>query len=161
MLISENINDSLNEMISIELTAVKQYMAIGARFKEMGYDNIGNHFLMESSEEQNHALKIINYLIRVGAEIKFLGDKKFKIEFKNAEEMIKTALTMETDYYKFQNDLMNKIKEVKDNLTENFLNWFLENQVEEINELHVLLTKLKNLGEERLFILDQFYSKPQ
>lgn len=161
MLISKNINDSINEMISIELTAVKQYMAIGARFKEMGYDNIGNHFLMESSEEQNHALKIINYLIRVGAEIKFLGDKKFKHEFKNAEEMIETALTMETDYYKFQNDLMNTVKEAKDNLTENFLTWFLENQVEEINELHDLLTKMKKLGEERLFMLDQFYGKSQ
>ncbi|MBU2445011.1 MAG: hypothetical protein KJ666_05485 [Bacteroidetes bacterium] len=161
MLISKNINDSINEMISIELTAVKQYMAIGARFKEMGYDNIGNHFLMESSEEQNHALKIINYLIRVGAEIKFLGDKNFKQEFNNAEEMIETALKMETDYYKFQNDLMNKVKEAKDNLTENFLTWFLENQVEEINELQNLLTKMKKLGEERLFMLDQFYSKPQ
>lgn len=159
MLISKNINDSINEMISIELTAVKQYMAIGTRFKEMGYDNIGNHFLMESSEEQSHALKIINYLIRVGAEIKFLGDKNFKQEFNNAEEMIETALKMETDYYKFQNDLMNKVKTEKDNLTENFLIWFLENQVEEMNELQDLLTKMKKLGDERLFILDQYFKK--
>ncbi|MBM4175953.1 MAG: hypothetical protein FJ213_07250 [Ignavibacteria bacterium] len=159
MLINKEINNSLNEMISIELTAVKQYMAIGAKFKEMGFENIGNHFLFESTEEQSHALKLINYLIRVGGEIKFLGDKSFKNDFKNAEEIIKTALKMETDYYKFQNDLMNKVKASKDNLTENFLNWFLENQVEEMNELQDLLTKLKKLGEDRLYLLEPMFAK--
>ncbi len=159
MLISKEINNSLNEMISIELTAVKQYMSIGTKFKEMGYQNIGNHFLLESREEHGHALKLIDYLIRVGAEIKFLDDKNFKIEFKNAEDMFKTALKMETDYYKFQNDLMNKVKAAKDNLTENFLNWFLENQVEEMNELQDLLNKLKKIGEDKLYILEHLFTK--
>jgi ferritin len=159
MLISKEINNSLHEMISIELTAVKQYMAIGAKLKELGYEKIGDHFLMESSEEQSHALKLIDFLIRVGAEIKLLGDKNFKQEFKNAEDMIETALKMENDYYKFQNDLVNKVKEVKDNLTENFLTWYLENQVEEINELRDLLTKIKKLGDDKLFLLDQMFSK--
>lgn len=159
MLITKEMNTALNEMLSIELTAVKQYLAIGAKFKEMGYNGFAGKFLTESSEEHGHAIKIIDFLIRVGAKVKFTADKNFKQDFSSVEEMIETALKMESEYFDFQNDLMSKAKTSNDNLTENFLVWFLENQVEEINELQDLLIKIKKLGEERLFLLDQSFGK--
>lgn len=159
MFISQETNKSLNEMISIELTAVKQYMAIGTKFLELGYKNFAEHFFNESREEQGHTLKIIDYLVRVGGKVEFIGDKPFKTEFKNIEDMIQTALDMETNYYKFQNEFMNKLKSMNDNLTTNFLIWFLENQVEEVNELTELLNKIKLVGEDKLFMLEQFINK--
>lgn len=95
-------------------------MAIGTKFIEMSYKHFAEHFLNESREEQGHALKIIDYLVRVSGKVEFIGDKPFKTEFKNVEDMIQTALNMETNYYKFQNEFMNKLKLMNDNLTTNF-----------------------------------------
>lgn len=159
MFIPKEINDAINEMISIELTASKQYLAIGAKFLELGLPNIGKKFLEEAGEEQGHAIKEIEYLIKVGGKVKFLPERKFKQDFKNAEEMIQTALKMEEDYLDYQTKLMNKVKSLKDNLTENFLKWFLDNQVEEINKYQDFLMRLKKLGEQSLYLLDASMGK--
>lgn len=154
MLIPKEILDGINEMVSFELTAVKQYLILGSRVSEMGYPNLGKMFLADVMSEQGHAMKEIDYINKVGGTFVLMPEKSIKIEIKTVEEAVQTALEMETRYFDFQNNLIRKTKDLKDSLSEHFLIWFLDNQVTEIGGLTDLLNNVKRLGEDRLFLLE-------
>lgn len=154
MLIPKEILDGINEMVSFELTAVKQYMILGTKVTDLGYPNLGKKFLSDVMSEQGHALKEIEYIIKMGGSFELLPEKPLKTDIKSVEEAVQTALDMEKNYFEFQKALVSKTKELKDTLSENFLIWFLDNQVNEINEYTELLNLVKKLGEDRLFMLE-------
>lgn len=157
-LISQTLNDAINAQIGREFGASLQYLQIAAYFDGMALDQAAKLFFEQSDEERDHAMKLLKYVLEAGGELHIPPVDAPKSNFVSAEEAVGAALRWELDVTDQINNLMSIAMSENDYLGRNFLDWFVEEQLEEVSKMDKLLRVVKGVGERNLYMIEAYLS---
>jgi ferritin len=143
MMISKKVADRINLQIKYEYYSYWLYQQMVFNFEGMGLKVFAQWFTEQAAEEQAHALKMAKYLLDQGAEVQLLALEQPPADWKSTEEIVKAALDHEIEVTGNINDCVNLAIDEKDHATHNFLNWFVDEQVEEVATASELLELVK------------------
>lgn len=156
MIISKPMNAALNEQVGNELLASNQYLAIAAYFDGEGLPVLTKHFMKQSAEERMHAMRFVNYILEAGGELDIPEIPSPKKGFKSAAAAVQIALESELKVTKQINDIVDLAIKEHDHLSKNALEWFVNEQREEVSSMDTLLRMVKRAGEPGLFFVENF-----
>jgi ferritin len=139
MLISKAMNTKLNDQVSNELGASQAYLATACMFEEMGLKALAVYFRKQTEEERGHALKIIDYVLAVGGKVKLAQLVAPKSDYPTAKAAIDAALKHELKVTSDINDLVALAEKERDYASRSFLQWFVDEQVEEVSSMEHLM----------------------
>lgn len=146
MMISSAMNAKLNEQIQAEFSAAHGYLAMACAFDAMGLKILTKLFLAQHQEEREHAMKILHYLQEVGGAVTLAAIDKPQTKYTTAESIVTAALENELNVTKMINEVMELADSEKDYATRSFLQWFVDEQVEEVAQMTDLLNLVKMAG---------------
>lgn len=147
----------LNEQIAKEQFAAQLYLSMSAWFSSRDLDGIANYFRVQAKEELFHADKIFDYINDIGGEIELEAIDKPENKFKNAEEIFEKALAHEKLVTQSIFNILKTANEVGDYATTSFLQWFVNEQVEEEANASQLLSKIRMVANDSsaLYLFNQ------
>jgi bacterioferritin B len=128
---SERFLDALNEQVAREFAAAHQYVAVGNYYAAETYPRLAAFFYGQADEEREHAMKMVNYLLDRGAAPDIGAIDSPRQTFGDHVEPIKIALEQEKKVTVRISELFEIARETRDFQSEQFMLWFLEEQVEE------------------------------
>ena len=152
MKISPKMKKSLNDQVTLEASASSSYLAMASWCEVTGYQGAANYFYMQSDEERTHMLKIIHYLNDMGAVANISAIKAPVSSYKSLEGLIKTALKNEQTVTKAIHTMVDIAQKEKDHSTYAFLEWFVNEQVQEETKFETVLQKFDLIGRDKLAI---------
>jgi ferritin len=155
-MMSNKLAAGVNAQVGNELGASHQYIAIATYFDEEGLPALAQHFYKQSLEERDHAMRFVKMLLEAGAAVKIPAVPAPKSGFKNAAEAVKLALDSEMRVTAQINALMDQAIADKDHGNKNALEWFVNEQREEMSSMDTLLRMVKRAGESGLFFVENF-----
>jgi len=154
MLISEKMNAALNEQVGHEFGASLQYVAIAAYFDSDNLPELAAHFYRQAEEERDHAMRFVNYVVDAGGKVALPAVPAPKSGFASAEEAVKLSVDWELTVTKQINALVDLAIKETDHTTQNFLQWFVTEQLEEVSSMERLLSMIRRAGANLLFVED-------
>jgi ferritin len=137
---SERFVDALNAQIAREFTASHQYVAIGTYYAGETFPRLAEFFYEQAEEEREHAMKMVNYLLDRNQQPDIGGIDAPQKSFGDHVEPIKVALEQERQVSVRISELFEIARDTRDYQSEQFMQWFLEEQVEEEAAMQDLLT---------------------
>jgi ferritin len=143
----KEIEKEFNLQIKYELESAYLYLAMGAWAKAENLDGLSQWMQAQAIEEMSHAMRFHNHLLDRDALVKLLDLKIAKTQWKSAVEALQDTLKHEqfiTGRIHFLVDLANKHK---DSPARTFLEWFVNEQVEEEATASKILADLKRVGD--------------
>ena len=150
MLITEAMNQQMNEQIGHEFGASLQYVNIAAYFDNAGLPVLAQHFFRQSDEERAHAMKFVRYVLDAGGRLSIPAIPAPRNEFASAEEAVALALEWEYTVTKQINALLDRASSERDYVAHDFLEWFAREQLEEVSSMDTLLKMVRRAGESGL-----------
>jgi len=150
MMISKNMNGRLNEQIKAEFFASHKYLGMACSFENLGLRVLAKRFFQQSEEEREHALKIIRYVVEVGGVVELHAIDKPPKQYPSVEAIVAAALDSENAVTEMINSLVTAADSEKDYATRSFLQWFVDEQVEEVSTMTDLLAWVKMAGANLL-----------
>ncbi len=155
-MISTKLTAGVNAQVGNELGASHQYIAIAVYFEQEGLPALGQHFHKQALEERDHAMRFVKLLLDAGADVKIPAIAAPKSGFKSAADAVKLALESEIRVTAQINALMDQAIADKDHGNKNALEWFVNEQREEMSSMDTLLRMVKRAGESGLFFVENF-----
>jgi ferritin len=128
---SERFLAALNEQIAREFAAAHQYVAVGNFYAAETFPRLASFFYDQAKEEREHAMKMVSYILDRDATPDIGAIEAPRQEFGDHVEPIKIALEQERKVTVRINELFEIARDTRDFESEQFLHWFLEEQVEE------------------------------
>lgn len=156
-MLKEKMIEELNLQINKELFSSYLYLSMSAYFEEIGLKGFANWMMVQHKEENDHAMKIYNYLISQGARVKLLKIEEPLHSWETPLQAFEAALKHEQFITESINSLVDLAEELRDRATYNFLQWYIDEQVEEEENARDIIDKLKLVGDNKggLFMLDK------
>jgi ferritin len=133
-----------------------QYLNIGSYFQTLGLRKLAAMFFKQGDEERAHGVKFIHYLDEVGGEVEIPAVKAPKSSFKSVEEAVQISLDWELEVTRRINAMMALAIELKDYAAQDFLRWFVTEQVEEVSTMDNLLKVVKAAGDRSLLVVEAY-----
>lgn len=160
-MISEKVAGLINEQIAKEQYAAQYYLSMSAWFYARDLDGIANYFRVQSKEELMHADKMFDYLNDVGSQIIIGEVPKPPHEFTDETDIFERALEHEKLVTKSIFNIVKTANDEGDFATTSFLQWFINEQVEEEANASQLLTKINMVrnNPSALYLFDQELSQ--
>lgn len=152
MRISSKIAKAINDQIAYEASATQAYVAIGSWCERTGYDGSAMFFFEQATEENTHMLKFVHYLNNAGAEAIIPATEKPQGNFDSIESTFRAGLKSEQKVTKLINNLVEFVEREKDRATYSFLQWFVNEQIEEETLFETILQKFEIIGRDKLAI---------
>lgn len=143
-MITDKLRDALERQVGHELAASQHYLGIAAYFGLENLDKWADIFYAQSQEEREHALKIIRFLIDVDKPFTFPSVAESKTSYGSAQEALQWALDNERQVTKQFKDMAEAALQEKDYTAFQFLQWFIEEQVEEEATMDKYVALLKS-----------------
>jgi ferritin len=147
-MLPKNLLAKLNEQITHEFYSAHYYLAMAAFFKKEDLDGFANFFIVQAEEERSHAMKFFEFINDQSDEAIITGFKDPRRDFKSAEEIFTLALEHEKLVSSLINNLMGMAQDEKHYASISFLQWFIDEQVEEEASMSRLLSLVKRVGEQ-------------
>ena len=154
MLISNEMNAALNEQIGHEFSASLQYVAIASYFDAEALPELARHFHQQALEERDHAMRFVKYVIDADGTLEIPAIPAPRCSFKSAEEAVALSLDRERTVTKQINGLVDLAIRENDHITKNFLEWFVNEQLEEMASMDTLLRMIRRAGEQGLMFVE-------
>jgi len=156
-MISKQLNKAINEQINREVYSEYLYLAMSGWFTSQNLDGFANWMKVQAQEEHDHAMKFFNYELERGGETELMAIAKPDKAFKNPLNAFKMALAHEQFISKSINELMDLAIKEKDHAAKSFLQWYVDEQVEEESNADKLVNQLKMIGDNvhALLMLDR------
>ena len=152
MKISARVKKALNDQTALEANASNTYLAMASWCEITGYEGSAAFFYVQAEEERQHMLKFIHYLNDMSVSATIPRTKSPVSTFKSLETIIKTALNNERVVTKTIHKIVEVAQKEKDHSTYAFLEWFVNEQVEEEKKFETILQKFDLIGRDKLAI---------
>ncbi|WP_140938248.1 ferritin [Sphingobacterium lumbrici] len=146
--LSENIETILNAQIKVEAHSSALYLAMSAWCDDQGLDNASRFFAKQSDEERAHMLKLFNYVSNRGGRSISPEITNIPVDFESFRGIFEQTLEQEMFVTEQFNNIADQCVKSKDYVTFNFVQWFLEEQVEEEYVARRILELFDVIGEE-------------
>ena len=156
-MISKKVEKELNKQLNAELYSAYLYLAMSAWFQEKNLKGFAHWMYVQYQEESNHAQLFYNYILERGGKVEFPLIAAPKASWKNVVEVFTETLTHEQHVTSLINNLMNVSIAEKDHAAANFMQWFVNEQVEEEANVIDILEQLKMIEGKGagLFMMDR------
>lgn len=156
-MIKKEMEALLNEQFHREMYAAMQYLAISSHFEDKNLDGFAHFFRIQAQEELSHAMKQFDYLHQVDGKIEMKAIPQPQTEFGSNIEVFEFTLKQEMSVTENINKLMKSAVDLGDFATQTFLQWFVQEQVEEEDLVRNILQKLKLVGDNTstLYLLNE------
>jgi ferritin len=152
MLISDKLNAQLNEQIGHELGNSNQYLAIASYFQGLSLLGLAKIYFKQADEERAHALKFLNFVVDAGGRVAIPQVPAPRHEFRAAEDAAQLALDSELQTTRQISNLVESATAEKNYITLNFLQWFLNEQLEEVSSAQTRLSVIQRAGGSILMV---------
>jgi ferritin len=153
--------NALNEQVANEFGASQQYVAIAVYYDSEALPQLAAHFYRQALEERNHALMIVQYLLDADEEVAVPGCSAPQNDFADAVAPIALALAQERKVTEQIKALTVLAREENDLLGEQFLDWFLKEQREEVSSMSELLAVVERAASSNLLLAEEHLSRSQ
>ncbi|MDD4067936.1 MAG: ferritin [Bacteroidales bacterium] len=141
-MLSKKLEEALNAQINAELWSAYLYLSMSADFASKGLPGFANWMEIQFKEEQDHAMKFLNYILSRGGKVELKPIAKVEKSWKSPLAAFKSTLEHEQVVTKLINDLYALATEEKDYATQSMLKWFIDEQVEEEENAQALIDTL-------------------
>jgi ferritin len=137
---SQKFVDQLNAQIGHEFAAHQQYVACAVYYDTLTMPQMAAFFYRQALEERGHAMMMVRYLLDADAEVRIPGAATPATSFDDVVGPIELALAQERRVADQINDLTALARDENDFASDQFMQWFIKEQVEEIATMSSLLT---------------------
>ena len=131
--------DALNDQIAAELAASHQYAALAVHYETQSLRRLAQFFYDQSVEERGHAMMMVKYLLDTGTPVRFKEIAAPATDFDDHIGPLRLALEQERAVTKRISHISSLARAEGDYLSEQFMQWFLREQVEEEATMSELL----------------------
>lgn len=132
----------------MEAEASSKYLAMASWCDRNGYKNSAKYFIKQAGEEREHMMKIFNYIMTIGGTAVSPEVPAVKQEFASFRSIFESALQSEISVTQSINRIVTQSRREEDYATENFIQWFVNEQVEEEDNARRALELFDVIGEE-------------
>ena len=156
-MVKQNLQKALNIQIQKEFYSAYLYLSMSAYCSDKNLNGFAHWFYTQYQEEQTHGHKLYNYLLQRGVKIELEAIEKPKTNFESPLSVMRESLAHE----QHMTDSFNKLSDIaidnRDHATYNFLQWFVNEQVEEESTVRDIISKIERVGENSnaLYMLDR------
>ena len=156
---SDALTEQLNQQVGNEMGASMQYISIAAFFDGQSLTGLARFFYAQAEEERDHAMKLVRFIVDSGVELRIPDISGPKTGFEGAEEAVGLALAWEKEVTQQIYDLVTQAREDGNLIAERFLDWFVNEQYEEVTTMSELLDVVQRAGEGNLLAVEEFLSR--
>jgi ferritin len=142
--------DLLHEQVGHEFAASQQYIAVAVYYDDETLPRLAAFFYAQALEERNHAMMMIQYLLDAGVEAQVPGVAAPRTGFADVVEPVALALEQERRVTTQINALAGLARQQGDYTSEQFMQWFIKEQVEEVASMNDLLRVVQRAKENPL-----------
>ena len=148
----------LNEQIANEFAAHQQYVACAVYYDAEALPQLARFFYRQALEERDHAMMMVQFLLDTGAEVTTPGVVAPSSRFANVTEPIALAVAQEQRVSEQINALAATAREEHDFAAEQFVQWFIAEQIEEVSTMSDLLAVAER-SRERVAEIEDFLAR--
>lgn len=152
---------ALNEHVGREFAASQQYVAIAVYYDAETLPNLAAHFYRQAVEERNHAMMMVQYLLDAGEHVTIPGIEAPQTSFPDAVAPVALALAQEKRVTEQITALAALAREEGALVAENFLQWFLKEQLEEVSSMTALLATVERAASLNILLAEQYLASQQ
>jgi ferritin len=135
--------ERLNEQVGHELAAHNQYLACAIHYDALTMPQMAAYFFRQALEERSHALMMVQYLLDTDAQVVIPGVQAPVPAFDGVVAPVELALDQERRVTEQINSLLRIARDETDFASEQFLQWFVKEQVEEVATMSDLLAVVR------------------
>jgi ferritin len=146
--------DSMNAQIANEFGASQQYIAIAVHYDAETLPQLAGHFYRQAVEERNHAMMLVQYLLDAGEEVRIPGIAEPRTAFATVAEPVELALAQERKVTEQITELSRIAREDGNALGEQFMLWFLKEQLEEMSSMTALLRTVERAADSNILLVE-------
>ena len=160
-MISDKLCAALNKQINAEMYSSYLYLSMSAWFETKSLAGFANWMRVQAEEETFHAMKMFDYVHERGGKVLLEAIEQPESEWESPLSAIKAVLKHEEYVTSLINDLVDVAMEVRDHAGTYFLQWYVEEQVEEEANVGTLLDRMKMIADDSagMFALDMEMAK--
>jgi len=147
MSMHNSIESLLNDQIKIEATASMQYLAMASWADSQGFNGVASFFYAQSEEEREHMLKLVKFVNERGGKVAIPALEQPTHSFKSLTALFQAFLDSEIYVTQQINGIIDECLKLKDYNTNNFMQWYVTEQLEEEATARTLLDKLSIIGD--------------
>ena len=144
--------EMMNEQVANEFAASQQYVAIAVYYDSETLPLLAAHFYRQAVEERNHAMMLVQYLLDVGETVRIPGVAEPQVEFGDIAEPVALALDQEKRVSAQISELAGAAREEGNYMGEQFMQWFIKEQVEQVATMSDLLRVVERSRESPMDI---------
>ena len=150
-MLNEKLHQAINKQINAEFWSANLYLSMSAWFADRGLPGFAHWMKEQFDEEQEHALRLFDYLVSRGAKVELYAYDPVPLDWKSTKEVFEETLKHEQVVTGLINDLYALALEVKDYATQSMLQWFIDEQVEEEDTARGILDALSFIKDDKSF----------
>ena len=147
-MIKKTVEVALNEQINAEVHSAYLYLSMSAYFQSVGLAGYANWMRIQFQEELAHATRFFDYVNERNGRVKLSPIKEVEVDFTGIVEVFEKTLIHEQKVTSLINRLMDISTQESDHATKSFLQWFVDEQVEEEANVEQILNNLKLIKGE-------------
>ena len=161
MRIGKKMEDALSKQINAELYSAYIYLSMSANLESDNLKGFAHWMRLQAKEEVEHAMKIYDYVLERGGRPALEKIEKPPERWTTPLKAFEDAYGHEKKVTGMIDGLVKIARQEKDNATESFLRWFVDEQVEEESQTDEIVQKLRMIGKSQnaLFMLDGLLGK--
>jgi len=156
-MLSKNVENALNEQVTREFFSSNLYLSMASWAESNGFSGSAQFLYQQAEEERIHALKLFKYINMREGHAMVDALQKPEFSFTTIQEIFKKVLEHEKYISKSINDLVGVCMDERDFTTANFLQWYVNEQIEEENTARGILDRLMLIGDDKgkLYMFDR------
>ncbi len=156
-MLKEKMRNAINEQINAEQYSALLYLSMSAYFNDKGLPGFANWMYIQYQEELSHANKFFKYVVDRGAKVELKAIKQMPTEWDGVIAVFEATLEHEQLVTSLINNLIDIAIEESDHAAQSFLQWFIDEQVEEEANVQEILDTLKLVNGQGngIFMMDR------
>lgn len=160
-MISKKLAKAINDQINAEMFSAYLYLSMAQDAYSKGFIGASQWFTKQFAEEQEHAAKFINYLHDQNERVILAPIAKVPTEWNSILDLFKETYAHEQKVTSMIHNLCDIAGKDNDYASQNFLAWFIDEQVEEEKNAHTIVCKFEFMGDNKLglYTIDRELSK--
>lgn len=159
MLASDQLLAAVNRQVGNEFGASLQYVSIASYFDGQALTGLARFFYRQAEEEREHAMKLVHFVVDAGGKLEIADLPAPKSDFSSAREAVELALAWEQEVTQQIYGLVEIAEADKNYIAQRFLDWFVNEQFEEVNTMSHLLQVVERAGEGGLLHVEEFLAR--
>ena len=157
---TERFIEQLNTQIGHEFAAHQQYVACAVYYDALTMPQMAGFFYAQAMEERGHAMMMVKYLIDSDAPVRIPGVVAPQVEFADLVAPVELALEQERRVTGQINELTRIAREESDFASDQFMQWFIKEQVEEVATMSDLVAVVRR-SKENVEAIEDYVQREQ